>query len=61
VATGIFNLDRRVSELEMRHEEVLQLVERLIDHVLPQSFSEEYRAQNAEALRAWPDTRRGDA
>jgi hypothetical protein len=58
MATSIFDLDRRVTEIEVRLEEVLQLVERIIDHILPQSFSEEYRAQNAEALRAWPDTMR---
>jgi hypothetical protein len=46
--------DQRLDRLEEQVDTLFQLVERLIDHVLPQSFSEEYRAENAQALRDWP-------
>jgi hypothetical protein len=54
VATMI-STEKRLDELEQLLETVLQLVERLIDHVLPSpNFSEEYKAENAQALMDWP-------
>jgi hypothetical protein len=50
----------RLDGLEERVEEVLQLVERIIDHILPQSYSLAYRTENAEALHAWPKEARND-
>ena len=48
----------RLDLLDARIEEVLQLVERLIEHVLPnETQSDEYRAENAQALNDWPEGR----
>ena len=55
---GAISIEERLDGLESRVEEVLQLVERLIDHVLPKdSYCDGYKVENTQALVDGPEVR----